>query len=205
MNVWSSSQIFHTLSVHSQECLVLLVATCERVLLVFLTLTIFLKTFYLFNPVSQNKWPRPHFYISRLTSLLLPSSKYAPLACVFVHFSCCGVTDSEYAPSVISLVTLPVTSLDLFVGWTWAKYYSPSAIVWPSFKIQWHSRKGVYLPIEFYLYTMWNNILYLFQEYKTHRESFLKRFELTKLPPYLILYIKVSGAIPEHTVSPILN
>lgn len=29
------------------------------------------------------------------------------------------------------------------------------------------------------------------QEYKTHRESFIKRFEITKLPPYLILFIKV--------------
>ena len=32
------------------------------------------------------------------------------------------------------------------------------------------------------------------QEYKTHKESFVKRFELTRLPPYLILYIKVSGS-----------
>ena len=29
------------------------------------------------------------------------------------------------------------------------------------------------------------------QEYKTHKESYVKRFELTQLPPYLILYIKV--------------
>lgn len=28
------------------------------------------------------------------------------------------------------------------------------------------------------------------KEYKTHRESFIKRFEITKLPPYLILFIK---------------
>lgn len=29
------------------------------------------------------------------------------------------------------------------------------------------------------------------QEYKTYKESFVKKFELTKLPPYLILVIKV--------------
>lgn len=28
------------------------------------------------------------------------------------------------------------------------------------------------------------------QEYKTHRESYIKKFELTGLPPYIILYIK---------------
>ena len=28
------------------------------------------------------------------------------------------------------------------------------------------------------------------KEYKTYKENFLKRFELTKLPPFLILYIK---------------
>ena len=39
--------------------------------------------------------------------------------------------------------------------------------------------------------------LYL-QEYKTHRESFIKRFEITKLPPYLILFIKVHDM---HTYS----
>ena len=32
------------------------------------------------------------------------------------------------------------------------------------------------------------------QEYKTHKESYVKRFELTKLPPYLIICIKVSSA-----------
>lgn len=30
------------------------------------------------------------------------------------------------------------------------------------------------------------------KEYKTYKENFLKRFEITKLPPYLILYIKVT-------------
>ena len=29
------------------------------------------------------------------------------------------------------------------------------------------------------------------QEYKTHKESFVKKFELTHLPPYLILCVKV--------------
>ena len=29
------------------------------------------------------------------------------------------------------------------------------------------------------------------QEYKTHKESYVKKFELTKLPPYLILCVKV--------------
>lgn len=29
------------------------------------------------------------------------------------------------------------------------------------------------------------------KEYKTHKDSTLKRFELTKLPPYIIVYIKV--------------
>lgn len=28
------------------------------------------------------------------------------------------------------------------------------------------------------------------KEYKTYKENFLKRFEITQLPPYLILYIK---------------
>jgi U4/U6.U5 tri-snRNP-associated protein 2 len=30
------------------------------------------------------------------------------------------------------------------------------------------------------------------KEYKTYKENFLKRFELTRLPPYIILIIKVS-------------
>lgn len=30
------------------------------------------------------------------------------------------------------------------------------------------------------------------KEYKTYKENFMKKFEITKLPPYLILYIKVS-------------
>lgn len=30
------------------------------------------------------------------------------------------------------------------------------------------------------------------KEYKTYKENFMKRFEITELPPYLILYIKVS-------------
>ena len=30
------------------------------------------------------------------------------------------------------------------------------------------------------------------KEYKTYKENFMKRFEITDLPPYLILYIKVS-------------
>jgi hypothetical protein len=29
------------------------------------------------------------------------------------------------------------------------------------------------------------------KEYKTYKENFMKRFEITELPPYLILYIKV--------------
>lgn len=32
--------------------------------------------------------------------------------------------------------------------------------------------------------------LLLLQEYKTYKENFLKRFQLTKLPPYLIFCIK---------------
>lgn len=32
--------------------------------------------------------------------------------------------------------------------------------------------------------------LTLSQEYKTYKENFLKRFQLTKLPPYLIFCIK---------------
>lgn len=38
-------------------------------------------------------------------------------------------------------------------------------------------------------------LLSLWQEYKTHKESYVKKFELTKLPPYLILCIKVSPHI----------
>jgi|SRR6218665_412001 len=30
------------------------------------------------------------------------------------------------------------------------------------------------------------------KEYKTHKDSVLKRFEITTLPPFIILYIKVS-------------
>lgn len=30
------------------------------------------------------------------------------------------------------------------------------------------------------------------KEYKTHKDSILKRFEITHLPPFIILYIKVS-------------
>ena len=29
------------------------------------------------------------------------------------------------------------------------------------------------------------------KEYKTHKDSTLKRFELTRLPPYIIVYVKV--------------
>lgn len=29
------------------------------------------------------------------------------------------------------------------------------------------------------------------KEYKTYKENFMKKFEITKLPPFLILYIKV--------------
>lgn len=32
--------------------------------------------------------------------------------------------------------------------------------------------------------------LALLQEYKTYKENFLKRFQLTKLPPYLVFCIK---------------
>lgn len=32
--------------------------------------------------------------------------------------------------------------------------------------------------------------LILLQEYKTYKENFLKRFQLTKLPPYLVFCIK---------------
>lgn len=28
------------------------------------------------------------------------------------------------------------------------------------------------------------------KEYKTYKDSFMKRFEITKLPPFIILYIK---------------
>jgi U4/U6.U5 tri-snRNP-associated protein 2 len=31
------------------------------------------------------------------------------------------------------------------------------------------------------------------KEYKTYKENFMKRFEITELPPYLILYIKVGA------------
>jgi len=31
------------------------------------------------------------------------------------------------------------------------------------------------------------------KEYKTHKDSTMKRFELTKLPPYIIVYIKVNS------------
>ena len=34
----------------------------------------------------------------------------------------------------------------------------------------------------------------LLQEHKTASESFVKRYKLTRLPPYLILCIKVSSA-----------
>lgn len=34
------------------------------------------------------------------------------------------------------------------------------------------------------------NLIFFFQEYKTYKENFLKRFQLTKLPPYLIFCIK---------------
>lgn len=32
--------------------------------------------------------------------------------------------------------------------------------------------------------------IFALQEYKTYKENFLKRFQLTKLPPYLIFCIK---------------
>lgn len=33
-------------------------------------------------------------------------------------------------------------------------------------------------------------LYFCIQEYKTYKENFLKRFQLTKLPPYLIFCIK---------------
>lgn len=30
------------------------------------------------------------------------------------------------------------------------------------------------------------------KEYKTYKDSTMKRFKITKLPPYIILYVKVS-------------
>lgn len=33
------------------------------------------------------------------------------------------------------------------------------------------------------------------KEYKTHKDSVLKRFEITNLPPFIILYIKVSACL----------
>lgn len=43
------------------------------------------------------------------------------------------------------------------------------------------------------LYTLLNKFNAINEkEYKTYKENFMKRFEITELPPYLILYIKVS-------------
>lgn len=43
------------------------------------------------------------------------------------------------------------------------------------------------------LYTLLNKFNAITEkEYKTYKENFMKRFEITELPPYLILYIKVS-------------
>lgn len=43
------------------------------------------------------------------------------------------------------------------------------------------------------LYTLLNKFNAVTEkEYKTYKENFMKRFEITELPPYLILYIKVS-------------
>lgn len=43
------------------------------------------------------------------------------------------------------------------------------------------------------LYTLLNKFNAVSEkEYKTYKENFMKRFEITELPPYLILYIKVS-------------
>jgi len=38
------------------------------------------------------------------------------------------------------------------------------------------------------------------KEYKTYKDSTLKRFELTKLPPYVIVYIKVSTIFPPYVI-----
>ena len=35
------------------------------------------------------------------------------------------------------------------------------------------------------------------KEYKTYKDSTLKKFEITRLPPYIILYIKVSSSIED--------
>lgn len=45
---------------------------------------------------------------------------------------------------------------------------------------------GPQIPVEIRLQAL----LSLLQEYKTYKENFLKRFQLTKLPPYLIFCIK---------------
>lgn len=42
------------------------------------------------------------------------------------------------------------------------------------------------------LYTLLNKFNAVAEkEYKTYKENFMKRFEITEFPPYLILYIKV--------------
>lgn len=49
------------------------------------------------------------------------------------------------------------------------------------------------LLIQVNLYTLLNKFNAVTEkEYKTYKENFMKRFEITELPPYLILYIKVS-------------
>lgn len=35
------------------------------------------------------------------------------------------------------------------------------------------------------------------KEYKTYKDSTMKRFEITQLPPYLILYIRVSTLVSQ--------
>ena len=39
---------------------------------------------------------------------------------------------------------------------------------------------------------------FLSQEYRTYKESFVKRFELTRLPPYLVVHVKVCGVFGEE-------
>jgi len=49
------------------------------------------------------------------------------------------------------------------------------------------------------------------KEYKTYKDSTLKRFEITQLPPFIILYIKVCrspalrpGVVRRHAVAPLV-
>jgi len=39
------------------------------------------------------------------------------------------------------------------------------------------------------------------KEYKTYKDSTLKRFEITQLPPFIILYIKVDDHCTRHNGS----